>query len=166
MPGGGEMSVRTVCLGWHWFPYGYARTVVDGDGAPVKPFPPRLDALARAAVTEAYGAEPVGLPPYDTALVNFYGADARMGMHQDRDERSDAPVVSLSLGDSCVFRFGTASGRGRPWTDVELRSGDLFVFGGPARPAFHGVPRTHPGTAPPALGLSGRLNLTLRVSGL
>ncbi|MBT2384307.1 alpha-ketoglutarate-dependent dioxygenase AlkB [Streptomyces sp. ISL-11] len=165
MPSGGEMSVRTVCLGWHWFPYGYARTVVDGDGAPVKPFPARLDALARDAVAAAYGTE-AAPDPYDVALVNFYGHDARMGMHQDRDERSDAPVVSLSLGDTCVFRFGNTSGRSRPWTDVELRSGDLFVFGGPSRRAYHGVPRTRPGTAPPALGLTGRLNVTLRASGL
>lgn len=166
MPGGGEMSVRTVCLGRHWFPYGYARTVVDGDGAPVKPFPPWLGELARAAVADAWGSAAADVPPYDVALVNFYGPGAKMGMHQDRDERADAPVVSLSLGDACVFRFGNASGRDRPWTDVELRSGDLFVFGGPARLAFHGVPRTLPDTAPPALGLSGRLNVTLRVSGL
>ncbi|RLV10550.1 alpha-ketoglutarate-dependent dioxygenase AlkB [Streptomyces griseocarneus] len=165
MPGGAPMSVRTVCLGWHWFPYGYARTVVDGDGAPVKPFPAWLGELARAAVADAYGTDPLGLPPYDIALVNFYGPDARMGMHQDREEKSTAPVVSLSLGDGCVFRFGNTSGRNRPWTDVELRSGDLFVFGGPARMAFHGVPRTHPGSAPAALGLSGRLNITLRASG-
>ncbi|MEV6670416.1 alpha-ketoglutarate-dependent dioxygenase AlkB [Streptomyces sp. NPDC051162] len=164
MPGGGEMSVRTVCLGWHWFPYGYARAVVDG--APVKPFPPWLGELARAAVADAYGTAAADVPPYDIALVNFYGPGAKMGMHQDRDEKADAPVVSLSLGDACVFRFGGASGRDRPWTDVELRSGDLFVFGGPARRAFHGVPRTLPDTAPPALGLSGRLNITLRVSGL
>ncbi|MFF4529488.1 alpha-ketoglutarate-dependent dioxygenase AlkB family protein [Streptomyces sp. NPDC001407] len=166
MPSGGEMSVRTVCLGRHWFPYGYARTVVDGDGAPVKPFPPWLGELARAAVADAYGTEAADVPPYDVALVNFYGPGAKMGMHQDRDEKADAPVVSLTLGDACVFRFGNASGRDRPWTDVELRSGDLFVFGGPARRAFHGVPRTLPDTAPPALGLSGRLNITLRVSGL
>ncbi|MFI1797361.1 alpha-ketoglutarate-dependent dioxygenase AlkB family protein [Streptomyces sp. NPDC020379] len=166
MPGGGEMSVRTVCLGRHWFPYGYARTVVDGDGAPVKPFPPWLGELARAAVADACGTAAADVPPYDVTLVNFYGPGAKMGMHQDRDEKADAPVVSLSLGDACVFRFGNVSGRDRPWTDVELRSGDLFVFGGPARLAFHGVPRTLPDTAPPALGLSGRLNITLRVSGL
>ncbi|MEU7041123.1 alpha-ketoglutarate-dependent dioxygenase AlkB family protein [Streptomyces varsoviensis] len=163
MPNGGEMSVRTVGLGWHWFPYGYARTVVDGDGAPVKPFPGWLRELAQRAAADALGAAP---EPYDIALINFYGADARMGMHRDSDERSDAAVVSLSLGDACVFRFGNTSDRGRPWTDVELRSGDLFVFGGPSRLAYHGVPRTLPGTAPPALGLTGRLNITLRVSGL
>ncbi len=53
-----------------------------------------------------------------------------MGMHRDADERSDAPVVSLSLGDTCVFRFGNPETRTKPYTDVELRSGDLFVFGG------------------------------------
>ncbi|MEU4209585.1 alpha-ketoglutarate-dependent dioxygenase AlkB [Streptomyces sp. NPDC026206] len=167
MPNGGEMSVRTVCLGWHWFPYGYARTVVDGDGAAVKPFPPWLGELAREAVASAYGAQAgAGGEPYDIALVNYYDATAKMGMHRDSDEKSGAPVVSLSLGDTCVFRFGNTSSRNRPWTDVELRSGDLFVFGGPSRSAYHGVPRTLPGTAPPGLGLEGRLNITLRVSGL
>jgi alkylated DNA repair protein (DNA oxidative demethylase) len=90
-----------------------------------------------------------------------------MGMHADRDEASPAPVVSLSLGDSCVFRFGTAAGRGRPWTDVVLGSGDLFVFGGPSRLAFHGVPRVLAGTADPAVGIeAGRFNITVRQSGL
>jgi DNA oxidative demethylase len=164
-PGGGTMTARQVCLGWHWYPYGYARTVVDGDGAPVKPFPDRLGELARRAVTDALGPGRAAPEPYDIALINFYGADARMGMHRDADEDSGAPVVSLSLGDSCVFRFGNTATRNRPWTDVELRSGDLFVFGGPARLAFHAVPRVRPGTAPGELGLTGRLNITLRVSG-
>ncbi|ANS63195.1 putative DNA repair protein [Streptomyces lincolnensis] len=162
-PGGGTMTARQVCLGWHWYPYGYARTVVDGDGTPVKPFPDRLGDLGRRAVRDAVGED---VAAYDIALINFYDADARMGMHRDSDEKSDAPVVSLSLGDTCVFRFGNTETRTRPYTDVELRSGDLFVFGGPARLAFHGVPRVHAGTAPPELGLTGRLNITLRVSGL
>ncbi|MFJ9660101.1 alpha-ketoglutarate-dependent dioxygenase AlkB family protein [Streptomyces griseoflavus] len=165
-PGGGTMTARQVCLGWHWYPYGYARTVVDGDGAPVKPFPARLGELGRRAVTDALGDGPAPGPGYDIALVNFYDADARMGMHRDSDEKSHAPVVSLSLGDSCVFRFGNPETRTRPYTDVELRSGDLFVFGGPSRLAYHGVPRVHADTGPPELGLSGRLNITLRVSGL
>ncbi|MFF7640126.1 alpha-ketoglutarate-dependent dioxygenase AlkB [Streptomyces canus] len=162
-PGGGTMTARQVCLGRHWYPYAYARTVVDGDGAPVKPFPHWLGELGREAVRDALGTEASG---YDIALINFYDADARMGMHRDSDEKADAPVVSLSLGDTCVFRFGNPETRTRPWTDVELRSGDLFVFGGPSRLAYHGVPRVHPGTAPPELGLTGRLNITLRVSGL
>ncbi|MFK4541270.1 alkylated DNA repair protein (DNA oxidative demethylase) [Streptomyces tendae] len=165
-PGGGTMTARQVCLGRHWYPYGYAPTAVDGDGAPVKAFPDWLDDLARRAVTDALGAEAVVREPYDIALINFYDADARMGMHRDADERSGAPVVSLSLGDTCVFRFGNPETRTRPYTDTELRSGDLFVFGGPSRLAYHGVPRVHPGTAPPELGLAGRLNITLRVSGL
>ena len=90
-----------------------------------------------------------------------------MGLHQDRDEQSLAPVVSLSLGDACTFRFGNAENRRRPWHDLELRSGDLFVFGGPARLAYHGVTKTFAGTGDPAIGLAdGRLNITLRESGL
>ncbi|MEU7059100.1 alpha-ketoglutarate-dependent dioxygenase AlkB [Streptomyces sp. NPDC046197] len=164
-PGGGTMTARQVCLGWHWYPCAYARTVVDGDGAPVKPFPAWLDELGRRAVADALGPGAAMTAPYDIALINFYDADARMGMHRDGDERSGAPVVSLSLGDTCVFRFGNTETRAKPYTDVELHSGDLFVFGGPSRSAYHGVPRVHPGTAPPELGLAGRLNITLRVSG-
>ncbi|WP_107098109.1 alpha-ketoglutarate-dependent dioxygenase AlkB family protein [Streptomyces atriruber] len=161
-PGGGVMTARQVCLGWHWYPYGYARTVVDGDGAPVKPMPPWLAELGGRAA-EAAGHD-VG-DPYDIALVNFYDADARMGMHRDSDEKSGAAVVSLSLGDTGVFRFGNTRTRTKPYTDIELRSGDLVVFGGASRLAYHGVPRVLPGTAPPELGVTGRLNITLRASG-
>jgi alkylated DNA repair protein (DNA oxidative demethylase) len=163
-PGGGVMTARQVCLGWHWIPYRYTTTVEDGDGRPVKPFPPLLGELARRATEAAYGEAESSA--YDVALINFYDADARMGMHQDKDERSDAPVVSLSLGDTCVFRFGNTESRTKPYTDLELRSGDLFVFGGPSRQAFHGVPRILPRTAPAGLDLTGRVNITLRVSGL
>lgn len=163
-PGGGTMTARQVCLGRHWYPYAYARTAVDGDGAPVKPFPDWLGELGGRAVADALGPE-AATAAYDIALINFYDGDARMGMHRDGEEQSDAPVVSLSLGDTCVFRFGNTRTRARPYTDVELRSGDLFVFGGAARQAYHGVPRVHAGTAPPGLGLTGRLNVTLRVGG-
>ncbi|GAA5014385.1 alpha-ketoglutarate-dependent dioxygenase AlkB [Kitasatospora paranensis] len=172
LPTGGVMSVRTVCLGWHWYPYGYARTVVDGDGAPVKPFPPVLGDLALRALEAVYGpdgrsaiAGAEGYAP-DIAVVNHYPHGAKMGLHKDKEERIDAPVVSLSLGDSCVFRLGNTETRTRPWTDLELRSGDLLVFGGPSRFAYHGVVRTLPGTADPDLGLVGRLNITVRQSGL
>ncbi|MFI8388404.1 alpha-ketoglutarate-dependent dioxygenase AlkB family protein [Streptomyces sp. NPDC085540] len=167
-PGGGVMTARQVCLGLHWYPYGYARTVVDGDGAPVKPMPPWLAELGREAVTAAYGAPPPSGTgaAYDIALINFYAGDSRMGMHRDAEERSPAPVVSLSLGDTCVFRFGNTTSRGRPYRDVELRSGDLFVFGEESRLAYHGVPKVLPDTGPRELGLTGRLNITLRVGGL
>jgi alkylated DNA repair protein (DNA oxidative demethylase) len=164
---GAVMSVQTVCLGWHWLPYRYSRTAEDVDGAPVKPFPEWLGELSRRAVLEAYGdAQQAASYAPDVALVNFYDASARLGMHQDKDERCGAPVVSLSLGDTCVFRFGNTTTRGKPYTDIELLSGDLFVFGGASRFAFHGVPKLHAGTADPALGLTGRLNITTRVSGL
>ncbi|MGW1463521.1 alpha-ketoglutarate-dependent dioxygenase AlkB family protein [Streptomyces sp. NPDC002308] len=168
LPGGGVMSVRTVCLGWHWRPYRYVRTADDVNGARVADFPGWLAELGRAAVAEGYGDEAAGRAyAPDAGLVNFYDATARMGMHQDREELSGAPVVSLSLGDTCVFRFGNTEDRGRPWTDVELESGDLFVFGGPSRFAFHGVPKVYPGTAGPDTGMrAGRLNLTLRETGL
>lgn len=126
--------------------------------------PDWLDELGRRAVTDTLGPE-AATASYDIALINFYDADARMGMHRDSDEKSDAPVVSVSLADTCVFRFGNTESRTRPYTDVELRSGDLFVFGGPSRLAYHGVPKVYAGTAPPELGLTGRLNITLRVSG-
>ena len=165
LPSGGVMSVQTVCLGWHWLPYRYSRTADDVDGAPVAPFPDWLGDLGRDALNAAYGR----VTPYDAdaALINFYDDQAKMGMHQDKEERAEAPVVSLSIGDACVFRFGNPDTRSRPYTDLELRSGDLFVFGGPSRWAYHGVPKVLPGTADPACGMtSGRLNLTLRETGL
>jgi alkylated DNA repair protein (DNA oxidative demethylase) len=168
MPTGGVMSVQTVCLGWHWLPYRYSRTADDVDGAVVKPFPGWLGDLGRRAVAAVYG-DAAAASEYgpDVALINYYDDAARMGMHADKDERSPAPVVSLSIGTTCVFRFGNAAGRGRPWTDIQLESGDLFVFGGPARLAYHGVTKTLPGTGDPRTGLTaGRINITLRESGL
>ncbi|MEU3259867.1 alpha-ketoglutarate-dependent dioxygenase AlkB [Streptomyces albidoflavus] len=168
LPGGGTMSVQSVSLGWHWSPYRYTRRAGDVNGAPVAPLPEWLVELGRRAVADAYQDEAAGRAYRpDVALVNFYGAGATMGMHQDKDERSDAPVVSLSLGDACLFRLGNTEGRGRPWQDLRLESGDLLVFGGPARFAYHGVPKVCPGTAEPSVGpATGRLNLTLRETGL
>ncbi|GAA2002506.1 alpha-ketoglutarate-dependent dioxygenase AlkB [Brevibacterium samyangense] len=160
LPGGGVMSVKSVCLGWEWDAYTYVREL---RGVPVPPVPPELRALATRALAE------VGYTPdfdAEIALVNFYDDAARMGMHQDRDEESRAPVVSISLGDSCRFRFGNTEHRGQPYTDLTLESGDLFVFGGPSRLAYHGVVRTFPGTGPTDIDLPrGRLNITIREKG-
>lgn len=171
MPDGTPLHMRSVCLGWHWAPYRYSRTADDVDGAPVKPLPGWLAEWARAAVGAAARLDARVCRRWqeyapDAAIINFYDDDDRLGMHQDRAEDNPAPVVSLSLGDRCVFRFGHASGRSRPWQDVVLHSGDLFVFGGPARLAYHGVMRTLPGTAPPELGIRrGRVSVTLRETG-
>ena len=176
LPGGHRMSVQTVCLGWHWQPYKYTRTADDAGGGRVAGVPEWLILLGREALREAYRApdgsyaEPSYRPESytpDTALINYYASGAHMGMHQDKDEKSSAPVVSLSIGDTCLFRFGNTQTRTRPYTDLELASGDLFVFGGPSRFAYHGVPRTLPGTADPRSGLSsGRINITLRMTGM
>jgi alkylated DNA repair protein (DNA oxidative demethylase) len=166
LPSGGVMSAQTVCLGWHWVPYRYTKLAEDTDGAPVTPMPEELVDLGRRAVAAVEGPAAAATYEPDAALVNFYDAGAKMGMHQDKDESVHAPVVSLSLGDDCTFRFGNCDHRNRPYTDLTLCSGDLFVFGGPSRWAFHGVPRIHPGTADPGLGVSGRLNITIRETGL
>ncbi|MBQ0822173.1 alpha-ketoglutarate-dependent dioxygenase AlkB [Microvirga terrae] len=102
--------------------------------------------------------------PPDACLINFYEPAARMGMHQDRDEEEfDAPVVSLSLGDTAVFRYGGLERRD-PTRSVRLRSGDAIVFGGPARLIYHGIDRLVPGSSD-LLPQGGRLNLTLRKVG-
>jgi alkylated DNA repair protein (DNA oxidative demethylase) len=165
---GHTMSVKTVCLGWHWRPYTYSRDAVDVNGNRVLDFPDWMVRLGRSALVAATG-DPHAGDEYtpDTALVNYYDDAARMGMHQDKDERPTAPVVSLSVGDTCRFRFGNINNRNKPYTDLELESGDLFVFGGASRLAYHGVNAVHPGTAPEGCGLpTGRINITMRVTGL
>jgi DNA oxidative demethylase len=171
LPSGGVMSVQTVCVGWHWLPYRYSRTADDVNGARTAEFPGWMVELGRRALAEAYPnkGEEMAAADYtpDTALINFYDGQAKLGMHQDKDEKSAAPVVSLSIGDTCVFRVGNTATRTKPYTDIELASGDLFVFGGPSRYVYHGVPKVHEGTGDPATGLrTGRLNITMRVTGL
>lgn len=167
LPGGARMSVETVCLGWHWIPYRYSRTRDDQDGSPVQPLPAWLADLGARAVADAYDAPDAVYRP-DVALINSYRGDARLGVHQDREERAPDPVVSLSLGAACVFRIGSPHHRRGPWHDVELLSGDLIVFGGEHRLAYHGVPKLLPGHDVPHVGTAPgeRINITLRVSGL
>jgi len=162
------MSVRTVCLGWHWQPYRYTREATDVNGARVLPFPDWLVRLGQRALIDAcYAEREARAYKPDAALANHYDENARLGMHQDKDERSSATVVSLSIGDACTFRFGNTANRGRPHRDLHLQSGDLFVFGGPSRLAYHGVTRVHPNTAPHGCGLdAGRINITMRTTGL
>jgi alkylated DNA repair protein (DNA oxidative demethylase) len=99
--------------------------------------------------------------PPEACLVNFYDFSAKMGLHQDRDEDDlAAPVVSISLGDSCCFRYGGLR-RGDPAKKLELCSGDIVVMGGAARLMFHGVDKIFAGSSALLPG-SGRINLTLR----
>jgi alkylated DNA repair protein (DNA oxidative demethylase) len=158
MPRSGQpMSVRmTNCgpLGWMTDEQGYRyQATHPATGAPWPPIPGLL--------MEAW-KELSGYPrPPQACLVNFYGPGARMGLHQDRDEEDfDAPVVSLSLGDICLFRIGGTT-RQSPTRSFRLASGDAVVLGGDARLAFHGVDRVIPGTSR-LLAEGGRINLTLR----
>ena len=99
--------------------------------------------------------------PPEACLVNFYDCHARMGLHQDRDEAElSAPVVSLSLGDTALFRVGGVT-RGGPTRSFRLASGDAMILGGPGRLAFHGVDRIVPGSST-QLADGVRINLTLR----
>jgi DNA oxidative demethylase len=132
--------------------YRYQATHPD-DGQPWPPMPEMLLAI--------WGSIARYPQPPEACLINFYRPDAKMGLHQDRDEADfDAPVVSISLGDSCLFRVGGAK-RSDPSYSFQLSSGDVAVLGGPARLAFHGVDRIYPGTSR-LLPEGGRLNLTLR----
>lgn len=122
-------------------------------GAPWPPMPRTL--------TDLWQALAPGSPEPEACLVNFYASNARMGLHQDRDEATfDAPVISVSLGASAVFRLGglTRSSRTR---SLHLGSGDVVVLGGEGRLAYHGIDRILPGTST-LVRDDGRINLTLR----
>ncbi|MEO8301688.1 MAG: alpha-ketoglutarate-dependent dioxygenase AlkB [Rhizomicrobium sp.] len=106
-------------------------------------------------------------PAPECCLVNFYASGAKMGLHQDRDEKdTSAAVIGVSLGDEALFRIGSAfengkQGRGGKTVSVTLASGDVVAFGGVARLAHHGIDRIKPGTSRLLPG-GGRLSLTLR----
>lgn len=155
---GKEMSVRmTNCgtLGWvtdkeNGYRY-QSRHPVTGNAWP--PIPERLLGLWEQVADSPLQPE--------ACLVNFYSEGAKMGLHQDRDEQEySAPVVSVSLGDTCLFRVGGTT-RGERTVSVKLQSGDVVVLGGAGRLAFHGVDRVYPGTST-LLKNPGRINLTLR----
>ena len=155
---GKPMSVRmTNCgvLGWvtdreHGYRYQAAHPAT---GAPWPPIPQRL--------LDLWDAVSGWHDPPEACLVNYYSDDAKMGLHQDRDEQElAAPVVSVSLGDDCLFRVG-GTRRDDRTLSFKLRSGDIVVLGGEGRLAFHGVDRIYPMTST-LLKSGGRINLTLR----
>ena len=155
---GKKMSVRmTNCgpLGWvtdkeHGYRY-QATHPVTGEPWPAMP-----------RVLLDLWEEVAGYPhPPEACLVNYYAGAAKMGLHQDRDEEDfAAPVLSVSLGDTGVFRVGGRS-RKEPTQKFDLNSGDVFVLGGADRLAYHGIDRILPGTSD-LLPEGGRFNLTLR----
>ncbi len=98
--------------------------------------------------------------------MNLYGPGAKLGLHQDGEEPAAAPVVTISLGDTRTFGSPASTAGSAPFTDVELRSGDLLVFGGPSRRIFHGVHQGGRRHRAEGLGLPpGRLSITVRETG-
>lgn len=114
-----------------------------------------------AALSDAWSSLSGYHGPPEACLINFYQGHAKMGLHQDRDEETfDAPVVSVSIGDTAVFRIGGQK-RSDPTRSLRLSSGDVLVMGGQSRLAFHGVDRIIAGSSV-LLSDGGRINLTLR----
>jgi alkylated DNA repair protein (DNA oxidative demethylase) len=162
-PGGFRMSVAmTNCgaLGWVTDRRGYRYAPADPEsGGPWPPMPESFLNSARSA------AEAAGFPGFapDSCLINRYRPGARMSLHQDKDEVDfTQPIVSVSLGLPAIFQFGGQVRADRPLR-VPLASGDVVVWGGPARLAFHGVAPLAAGTHP-ILG-AARINLTFRKAG-
>jgi alkylated DNA repair protein (DNA oxidative demethylase) len=123
-------------------------------GRPWPPIPTSIAAIWRDLLPDALEPE--------ACLVNYYASAAKMGLHQDRDEQTfDAPVLSISLGDSALFRIGGVV-RDAPTRSFRLNSGDALTLGGASRLAFHGVDRIFPGTSTLLGPEAGRINLTLR----
>lgn len=141
-------------LGWTSDESGYRyQEVHPVTGRPWPAIPAPLTAIWDAVAFYPHAPE--------CCLINFYGATAKMGLHQDRDEQDfNAPVVSVSLGDSCLFRIGGRN-RSGPTRALRLNSGDVLALGGDARLAFHGVDRIYAGTST-LLREGGRINLTMR----
>jgi alkylated DNA repair protein (DNA oxidative demethylase) len=173
---GQPMRLQMLCLGRHWSArdYKYHPVRKDVDGLPCPPIPEELQTLARRALIDTQYLHRDELRPFDTCIVNRYSLDngGRLGDHVDNSEGAEAldsgyPVVSLSVGASCVFRMGGAK-RTDPYHPHTLASGDLVIFGRSMRLAYHGVSKLLPDTSPPGLGLQPdtRLNLTFRVLGV
>jgi len=154
---GRQMSVRMTAagrFGWISDRQGYRYGQTHPGGMTWPPIPPSLLALWERLADHPRAPE--------CCLVNFYGPQARMGMHQDRDEADfTAPVLSVSLGDEGLFRVGNPT-KGGPTESIWLKSGDVAVLGGAARLAYHGVDRIRAGSSN-LLRDGGRLNLTMRV---
>ncbi len=156
-PWGKPMTVRMTSAGrygWYTDRKGYRYVDRHPDGTPWPPIPESVLAVWRALVSDER------MP--DCCLVNRYGPTARMGLHRDSDEADFSwPVLSISLGDSAVFRMGGPA-RTDATASVVLASGDVVVMAGPARLAYHGIDRIRGGSSR-LLPDGGRINLTLRV---
>ncbi|AXY21455.1 Alpha-ketoglutarate-dependent dioxygenase AlkB [Komagataeibacter saccharivorans] len=158
-PGGGSMSVAMTCCGLRgWCSDAHGYRYEERDPLTGQPWPAMPEGWRQMAVAAAAMAGYEGFAP-DSCLINGYRVGARMGLHQDRDERADAPVVSLSFGLPAIFLWGGLL-RTDPLRRIPLLHGDVVVWGGTTRLAFHGIAPLRKGDHP----LTGpcRYNLTFR----
>lgn len=156
-PYGKPMTVRMTSagsVGWYADKSGYRYAPVHPNGMP-------WPAIPEAILNLWHTLTGLERAP-DCCLINYYGEGARMGMHQDRDEADFSwPVLSVSLGDSGLFRIGNTTRKGKT-ESFWLESGDVVVMGGEARLTYHGVDRIRFGSSS-LLSKGGRINLTCRV---
>ena len=165
--GGGQMRCEMLCLGRHWnaMNYSYESRRTDFDGVDVPRVPNELSAFAKKAAL----AVGMFIRP-DVCLINRYGEDGKMGLHQDKDEHRDTleagiPIVSLSLGSTAIFVVGGTSRR-EPVQAVRLEAGDAFVMGQSSRLRYHGVSRIVAGKGCGLTESRVRYSLTFRQTSL
>lgn len=165
--GTAKLKHPIACIGYEWVPYYYK-------AARIK-FPLPLQLMCEQAIADV-GLKQYLSGPYrfkgDTGIVNLFNnpdASPALGMHQDRSEDDElinagSPIITISLGDSCIFRFGNPYDAAAPYQDIEMRSGDLLIMAGRERSAYHGVMKIISDTTPPELEMTakGRISLTMR----
>jgi len=156
-PGGKRMSAQMTAageFGWNSDGRGYQYAALQRNGDPWPAIPSRLRNLWQKLLPSAKAPQ--------SCLINYYGEDAKMGMHQDKDEADTAqPVLSVSLGDDALFRVGTVL-RGGKTSSVWLKSGDVAILDGESRLAYHGIEKIRFGSST-LLQNKGRINVTMRV---
>lgn len=159
----GPMSIEMMCFGMHWNPqtYQYETHRSDHDNLPAHPLLPLFHRWAKDACRWIGDDIVPGV-----CIANRYGPKSKMGLHRDKDEspetiKNGIPVVSISLGNSCIFQLGGLK-RKDPKRDLTLQSGDVLLWGGSDRLRYHGVKKILPQTSPLVTLPDHRINLTIR----
>ncbi|MBD1995169.1 alpha-ketoglutarate-dependent dioxygenase AlkB [Leptolyngbya sp. FACHB-541] len=160
MLNGTPMKHPIACIGLQWRPYEYYEARV--------PVPGEFILMAVQALIDTNLQRYLPFTP-DTGIVNMFPLGSSLGLHQDKSEDqplidAGSPIVTVSLGDSGMFRLGNVAHRDPPYKDIELRSGDLLVMSGHSRLAYHGITEILPNTCPADLEMQspGRISLTMR----
>ena len=166
---GKKMTLSMMCQGWHWdaSDYQYYRCRTDADRKDVEEFPTKFNNIVKDIASLAF---PKHNSSWDIAIWNYYKpGKSKLGIHVDNSESSEemnkgTPVVSISLGASCIFQIGGLK-RNDPIENIKLCHGDVLLFGGPNRMIYHGVSKVLPYDKDDSVSTllkGGRLNITLR----